>query len=180
MNKTYTLIIGIIVFAGLSLALSMAYSTNKTTQLGNPFSATATSTAVGNTGVVHGFQKTKMYSNENLGFSSPQTLVVNVNSVNQFILSTTTADKSSFVGFYIGKTGDCYMDFCKAPVQSTEVHNGITWDFLGNPEHCDAKECSQPSALYRTRTATKDIYLAFFEYGPALDTDSIFGTVRIK
>jgi hypothetical protein len=184
MNKNNTLIVGILVFAGLCALLSMAYSSNKAKQAAQVASIVATSTTVldGSSAgsATAGGLAQKVYKNQNVEFSSPQLLVINVNSENQFIVSATENKKSSFVEVYIGKTGDCYMDFCKAPTQSTSVQNGVTWDFLGNPEHCDGKECSQPSALYRTKTATKDIYLAFFEYGPHLNKSAIFSSFVVK
>ncbi len=183
MNKTYTLIGVIVLVAGLSLLVSMAYTANKAKQVALTTSTVATSTdttaSTTENATVGGLQP-KLHDNQNVSFSSPQQLVTNVNSQNQFIVSSTINGKTSFVEVYVGKTGDCYMDFCKAQAQSTSVQNGITWEFLGNPEHCDAKECSQPSALYRTKTATKDIYLAFFEYGPHLNKTAIFSTFVIK
>jgi hypothetical protein len=182
MNRTHTLIIGILIFAGLSLLLSMAYSSHKTKQAAQVASIVATSTTTldgSATSTTSGLSP-KLYKNQNVEFTSPQQFVINVNSENQFIVSATENKKSSFVEVYTGKTGDCYMDFCKAPVQSTSAQNGVTWEFLGNPEHCDGKECSQPSALYKTKTATKDIYLAFFEYGPHLNKGAIFSTFVVK
>ncbi len=184
MNRTHILIIGILVFAGLSALLSMTYSSNKAKQAAQVASIVATSTqtldgtTTGNS--IASGQPQKHYKNVNAEFTSPQQFVVNVNSDNQFILSVTENTKSSFVEVYTGKTGDCYMDFCKAPTQSTSVQNGVTWDYLGNPEHCDGKECSQPSALYKTTTPTKDIYLAFFEYGPHINKPAIFSTFVVK
>lgn len=187
MNKTHTLIIIIVIFAGVSAALSMAYASNKAKQAATSASAVATSTNTLGTSATGektasataDAGKPKLYSNQNVSFSSPQLLVTNVNSDHQFILSSTVEGKSSFMEVYVGKTGDCYKDFCKAPTLSSEAHNGIRWEFLGNPEHCDGTECSQPSALYRTKKASKDIYLLFFEYGPALNKDAIFSTFAI-
>ena len=180
MNKNYTLIGIIVLAAGLSILASIAYSKNNAKQAAQVASivATSTNTLGGANGAATGTPK--LYSNKNASFSSPQQFVTNTNSENQLIVSMTQAEKSSFVEVYTGKTGDCYMDFCKAPVQSTSVENGIAWEFLGNPEHCDGKECSQPSALYRTKTATKDIYLVFFEYGPHINKVAIFSTFVVK
>lgn len=188
MNKTHRLIIIIVLFAILSALLSAAYSANKTKQSAQVAALVATTTNTlstiaggkAGTGTSADLPEPKLYSNQNVQFSSTQQFVINLNSDHQFILSKTVEGKSSFVEVYVGKTGDCYMDFCKVAVQSTEVHNGITWEFLGNPEHCDGKECSQPSALYRAKTASKDIYLAFFEYGPSLNKNAIFSTFSIK
>lgn len=182
MNKNHILIVGILLFAGASFLLSMAYSSTKSKQAAQVASIVATSTNAldGSTAATSSGLAQKVYKNQNVEFTSPQQFVINVNNVNQFIVSATENTKSSFVEVYTGKTGDCYMDFCKAPTQSTDVRNGITWEFLGNPEHCDGKECSQPSALYKTKTATKDIYLAFFEYGPHINKGAIFSTFVVK
>ena len=177
MNKTYTLIGIAVLVAGLSIYALMAYTSHTTQQTAQVASTVATSTTTlpgAATGTI------KVYSSPNASFSSPQQFVSNINSENQMIVSMTQGGKTSFVEVYAAKTGDCYMDFCKAPVQSTSEQNGVTWEFLGNPEHCDAKECSQPSALYRTKTATKDIYLVFFEYGPHINKAAIFSTFAVK
>lgn len=188
MNQTHRLIISIVLFAALSALLSLLYAQNKAKQAAQVASMVATSTDIftasdsGKTEAVApaALEKVQKYVNQNVSFSSSQKLVTNLNSDHQFVLSRTIGGKSSFVEMYLGKTGDCYMDFCKASAERTEVHNGLTWEFLGNPEYCDGKECSQPSALYRTKTAEKDIYLAFFEYGPMLNTDVILETFVIK
>ena len=130
--------------------------------------------------LVMGMASSTAYINQNVSFYSPQQLIVNVNSNNQFILSAHEASSTSFIGVYVGKPGDCYMDICKQETKRTEVDNHITWEFLGNPEHCDGKECSLPSALYRTATKDKVVFLMFFEYGPPINKEAILSTFVIN
>jgi hypothetical protein len=186
MKKHHYLIALIIVFAGITAALSIAYTARSTKRAAEQMVHVATTTdtvsarttpAIGTlTQQKTSAEKPQKHINQHVSFSSSQALVTNVNSNNQFILSSTVEGKTSYIEVYVGKTGDCYMDYCKVPTQRTDMRNGKTWEFLGNPEHCDGTECSQPSALYRTKTASKDIYLIFFEYGPAIDKNAIFST----
>jgi hypothetical protein len=188
MKQNITLVGLVVGIIGCLAFLWFTYSADKARRISEFTSHTATTTtSVGTTTapvmdavVSTTTPKIKIYDNKNVKFSSPDTLFVNVDSDNQFILTTKAGQKESYIEFYVGKTGDCYMDFCKDKTVDTETINGVTWQYLGNPEYCDGHECSQPSALYKTTTANKDIYLAFFEYGPPVNKSIIFSTILIK
>jgi hypothetical protein len=57
--------------------------------------------------------------------------------------------------------GYCHLGYCDAPAVGELVAGGVTWDFLGEMQYCDAGECGQPARYYRAEVGGYRYYASF-------------------
>lgn len=55
----------------------------------------------------------------------------------------------------------CHLGYCDAEAEGRVTVAGVTWDFLGERQYCDAGECGAPRRYYRLTRGGYTYYAAF-------------------
>jgi hypothetical protein len=103
---------------------------------------------------------------------------VSNNNSGKRVSVTLQSSKNTLLQAYGETTAhNCYLNLCDLPAKEQKVYNGITWDYLGETNYCDAGSCGASWARYRTTKGDMNYYLSFTN--PA-DAEPVLQTFRFE